>query len=304
MAQPQPPRPVPMETVPAPEKMLIFCDDDFPLAATWFAPAGTPQAVVVLAPEMGVARRVYFAFCRYLASKGMVGLVFDYRGSGDSVAPTGKEDLVTFENWGRVDIDAMIRAATSRHAGVPIFAIGHGCGGQLLGLAPAIQRVAGVVLISAGLPHSSHFAWPRSMAMWLLWHLQVPLFARGAAHELARRAGLEQFNAPVGVLRQWARWARKRDYLFHRKFKQYTGRYSSLPVHFLVLSFSDDLQTPPQAVDALEERYSAAQIERRQINVERLGLGIGSMGHTGFFRSKSRDALWFMVLDWMTRQRA
>ena len=300
---PQPKRQAPMEVVPAPEQMLIICDDDFPLAATLFAPVGSPQAVVVLAPEMGVPRRVYFAFCQYLASKGMVGLVFDYRGCGDSLAPAGKEDLVTFENWGRVDIDAMIRAATSRHAGVPIFAIGHGCGGQLLGLAPAIQRVGGVVLVSAGLPHSSRHAWPRSMRQWLLWHLLVPLFARGPGHELAYRAGLDQFNAPVGVLRQWARWACETDYLFHRKFKQYTGRYSSLPVHFLVLGFSDDLQAPPLAVDALEARYTAAQIERRQIDVQRLGLGIGSVGHTGFFRSKSRDALWFMVLDWMTRQR-
>ena len=293
-----------MKAAPTPEQLLIICDDEFPLAATSFVPVEEPKAVVVVAPAMGVSRRFYFTFCEYLASKNVVGLVFDYRGSGDSVPPAGMEDLITFENWGRVDIDALIRAASSRHPGVPIYVVGHSCGGQLVCLAPASTQLRGVVLVAATLPHSSRYPWPRKLGLWWLWHLKIPLLARGRGHEIAQVAGLAQFGAPGRVLRQWAQWARKRAYLFHPKFKLDTQRYANLPLPLLVLGFSDDPLAPVAAIDALVKRFEAAQVERRQIKVERLSLGFESLGHLGFFRSKSRDALWFMVLEWMTHPRA
>lgn len=292
-----------MKATPAPEQLLVICDDEFPLAATSFAPVEAPQAVVVIAPALGVPRRVYFAFCEYLASKGVVAVVFDYRGSGDSVPPAGMEDSVNFATWGRIDIDAMIRAAASLHPGVPIYLVGHSCGGQLVGLARASETLRGVVLVAATLPHISRYPWPRKFSLWVLWYLKIPLFARGPGHEIAQRAGLAQLGAPVRVLRQWAQWARKRDYLFHAKFRLETSRYAKLPLPVLVLGFSDDHQATAPAIDALVQRFESAQVDRRHIDVERLGLGIGSLGHLGFFRSKSRDALWFMVLEWMTHQR-
>lgn len=291
------------EAPPAPEQILVYCADDYPIAGTWFAPGGEPQAVVVIASALGVARRLYTAFCQYLASQGVAAVCFDYRGIGDSAPPQGQEEAIDFESWGRLDIDAVIRAAVSRHPGVPTYLIGHSCGGQLFPLAPSSKQLAGAVLVGATLPHRSRYPWPRKLKLWWLWRVLIPLFARGEPQALPKLKVLAHLGAPNAVLRQWARWCRKREYVFHRSFGLQTAGYASLEIPMLVLGFSDDLQAPPSAIDALAERFDSATIDRRQVSVRRLGLNIGSVGHTGFFRSKMRDALWFMVVDWMQRHR-
>ena len=116
---------------PALEQLLVYCADQYPLASSWFSPVGAPSAVVLMASALGVPRRLYFAYCEYLASQGLAAAAFDYRGIGDSLPPPGLETTIDFASWGRLDIDAMIRAAVSRHPGVAVYLVGHSCGGQL-----------------------------------------------------------------------------------------------------------------------------------------------------------------------------
>ena len=284
-----------------PAQLTLTCDDEFGLEATCFETAGAPRAIAVVAPALGVSRRIYGRFAEFMSAQGVATLIFDYRGVGESLPRVGQESLIDMERWGRLDIDAAIRSAAALHPGVPIFLIGHSCGGQLLGLAPSCKLLAGAVLISATQPHPSRYPRPDRYALSLLWRVLIPLFKRGAGHIPTSVLGMPGAIAPKAVFRQWASWCRSRDYLFDPRFKLDLTHYAEMTAPVLSILISDDEMAPAEAILPLLAHFTSAHVERRIVDT--LHVGFGSIGHMGFFRSKTRDALWFPVLSWMLRQR-
>lgn len=284
-----------------PAQLTITCDDDFGLEATCFEAAGTPRAIAVVAPGLGVPRRYYGRFAEFMAIQGVATLLFDYRGVAESRPQPGQEALIDMARWGRQDIDAAIRSAAALYPGTPIFLIGHSCGGQLFGLAPSCEQLAGAILISATLPHTSRYPRPDRYALALLWRVVIPLFKRGAGQTPTSVPGMSGAIAPKAVFRQWASWCRSRDYLFDARFGLDTTHYAAMTAPVLSISISDDELAPQEAIQPLLDRFSSAHVERRVVDT--LHVGFGSIGHMGFFRTKTRDALWFPVLNWMLRHR-
>lgn len=284
-----------------PAALALTCDDGFKLEATCFEAAGTPRAIIVVASAMGVSRRYYGRFGEFMAAQGVACLTFDYRGVGESLPAEGQETLIDLEAWGRQDIDAAIRGAAALYPGTPIFLLGHSCGGQLFGLAPSCKQLAGAVLVAASAPHPSRYPRPDRWALRFFWRVLAPLYTRGKKHELTSMPGMHGALAPKAVFKQWARWCLKSDYLFDKKFGIDTSAYSMLAIPMMSIAISDDEQAPQDAILALLNHFPAATIERRVVDV--LHMGFGSIGHMGFFRTKTRDALWFPVLNWMMRHR-
>jgi predicted alpha/beta hydrolase len=285
-----------------PAPLTLTCDDDFCLDATCFEAAGTPRAIVVVAGALGVHRRFYARFAEFMAAQGVAALTFDYRGLGGSVPGEGQAELIDMAAWGAMDIDAAIRSAAALYPGAPIFLIGHSCGGQLVALAPSTKQLAGVILVSATLPHRSRYPRPDRYMLWLMWRVLLPLATLGKGHVATGVPGMSGATAPRAVWRQWARWCRSRDYLFDPRFELNTTPASTMTAPLLSIAITDDDRAPPEAITPLLERFTASHVERRVVDARQVGFG--SIGHLGFFRSKMRDALWFPVLSWMLRQRA
>jgi predicted alpha/beta hydrolase len=65
---------------------------------------------------------------------------------------------------------------------------------------------------------------------------------------------------------------------------------------------SDDPWARPHAIQALTRYFRRARVEHRQITPRDVGLR--AIGHMGFFRRQSRDALWPCVSDWLSAQLA
>jgi predicted alpha/beta hydrolase len=53
-------------------------------------------------------------------------------------------------------------------------------------------------------------------------------------------------------------------------------------------------------VEALARLYPNARWETRRIAPREVG--VGSIGHFGFFRERFRDSLWREAADWLERQ--
>lgn len=284
-----------------PAPLALTCDDQFRLEATCFEAAGTPRAIAVVAGALGVPRRHYARFGEFLSAQGIACLTFDYRGAGESVPAEGQDELIDMVNWGQLDIDAAIRSAATLYPGTPIFLVGHSCGAQLMGLAASSKQLAGAIFVAPSMPHASRYPRPDRYGFSMLWRFVVPMLSRGPGHELMSSPGMHGALAPKAVYRQWASWCRSKDYLFDERFKLNTAHFAQLELPILSIGISDDEMAPQTTILPLLERYPKAQIERRIVDVQHMGYG--SVGHMGFFRSKTRDALWFPVLAWMMRHR-
>ena len=141
------------------------------LAATLFEPARPNGSALLLNGGTGIPRQFYGAFARHLAERGFVVLTYDYRGIGQSEAPSS----ATMEQWGSVDQASMIDHLVRLRPGASLGLIGHSLGGQILGLADNIGRVRAAVLVCSQSGHWRH--WPRGrrrLRMLALWWLLIP----------------------------------------------------------------------------------------------------------------------------------
>lgn len=287
-------------TTLGPVQITITCEDGFRLEATCHEAAGTPRAVLIIAGALGMPARMYARLGEFMSAYGVATVAFDYRGCGLSKPAAGQESLISLDRWGTQDIDAALREAAVLYPGVPTFLMGHGLGAALLGLAPSCTNLVAALLLSPEMPHSSRYDWPDSLLHWLNWRLWLPLTTRGAGHTLTGVPASDG-EVPRAVLRQWARWARSKEFLFDPRFGLDTSRFGELRIPMLSVTISDDEQVPPEVAEPLLDRYFNAKVERRRADAYRLG--IGSIGHAGFFRSKCRDAMWYPVLEWILRHR-
>jgi predicted alpha/beta hydrolase len=279
-------------------ELRIRCADGFELPATLFAPVA-PRAVLVVAAAMGVPRRFYAKFAADLAARGVAALTFDYRGIGEAAAGLRDPRGTTFQDWGRLDLHAVLEHVFARFNGLPVFQLGHSAGAQLPGMTPQAERLAGLVFVAGPRPHVSQDRGSYRIFSTLWWYLILPLGSLFAWFP-ARKLGFSSVDIPSGVTREWGRWARAPRYFFTPGFRIDTSRYARLRLPILAFSFSDDLYTPPASAEALLSEYPSAAVKRRAVRPA--DLGVRAIGHLGFFREALRDSLWRETADWILSQ--
>jgi hypothetical protein len=91
-----------LAAAPSAEPVRIPATDGFPIPATLFTPAGeAPERVVLVAPATGVRRRLYDAFARSLAARGMGVVTWDWRGTGESRPERMRGFQASMSDWAR-----------------------------------------------------------------------------------------------------------------------------------------------------------------------------------------------------------
>jgi predicted alpha/beta hydrolase len=276
------------------QSITLACADGYPLAATLY-PAEQARAVVVIAGALGVPRRFYAAYAGYLAQQGFVVLTFDYRGSGESSKGPVRGRDMRMQDWGQLDIDAALAWSRQHFAHLRLFLLGHSAGAQLAGLAAGSESLAGMILVAGSAPHLRHYPardWPKLM---LTWYVLGPVLSWQRDVFPAKQVGLGSTQVASGVVRQWARWARSRDYLFDSAHGMDTSGYARLTLPVLSYCFTDDSYAPPPATEALLAHYPCAQVDRRLVPKPPQG----TLGHFGFFREQVADRLWQESADWL-----
>lgn len=276
------------------------CADGVAIPATIHAPAA-PAAVLVVAAAMGVPRQYYRRFAAHLAGQGVAAVTFDYRGIGEAAAGLADPRGTSFQDWGRLDLHAVLEQVYARFPGLPVFLCGHSAGAQIVGLTPHAERLAGLVFVAGPRPHVSQDRGSYRIFSTLWWYVLVPLGSLRAWFP-ARRLGFSSVDVPSGVTREWARWARAPRYLFTPEFGIDTSRYARLRQPLLAFSFADDRYTPPASAEALLSEYPGAQVTRRPVRPSEVGAR--AIGHLGFFRESLRDTLWRETAGWILEHAA
>jgi predicted alpha/beta hydrolase len=268
--------------------------DGYELAATLYVPSRPLRAAVVLNSATAVPRRIYRAFATYLAQRDFAVLTYDYRG----IAGSRPDSLVGFaarmRDWALLDATAALDHVRALWPDVPIAAVGHSLGGQAIGLLGNNSTISRALLVAAQAGYWGLFLQPESYRVFVLMNLGS-LVARVVGY-MPGWAGVGE-DLPKGVFLEWTRWVMSRRYFFDdptlpelENFPRYHGALRAIGI-------DDDPWATPPAIDLLLAGFTGTQPERHQISPR--ALGVGAIGHFGFFRPMHRDTLWREAADWL-----
>ena len=179
------------------EPLRFAARDGFSLAGDLYRPEGGARAVAIIASAMGVRRRLYAGFARFLAEAGIATLVFDYRGIGDSRAGSLRGFHARLSEWADLDLSAAVDELARRVPGMPLFWIGHSVGGQLMGLLPdaPIRRA---LFVGSQNGYWRNWDGPARWRMAALWHAVIPGMSAAVGYlPMSRIVGGE--DLPRGV---------------------------------------------------------------------------------------------------------
>jgi predicted alpha/beta hydrolase len=280
-------------------RVEIPTTDDYCLIGSLFQPRNDLRRVVIIAPAMGVGQTFYHYFARFLENRGFTVLTFDYRGIGASATGSARSSQADLYQWGRIDIASVISWIIKRRPEDRLLYVGHSVGTQLLGLTPAVQKIQGLVAVTA--PNGYWRLWSGSerLKLFLYWHIAFPLATSILGYFPAKRLGLG-LDLPGGIARDWTRWARTPGYVVDEQGQPILEHFQSLRGPVLAYSFTDDARAISRSVTELLSCFSSASVEHHQIDPAKLGLA--AIGHMGYFRDSEtlRTTLWTETSDWLS----
>ncbi|MGZ6139957.1 MAG: alpha/beta hydrolase family protein [Myxococcaceae bacterium] len=276
-----------------PIEFVFEADDGRPLGGTALEPARV-QGAVVIASATGVPRRIYAGLARHLADAGLAVLTFDYRGIGDSRRGPLRRESGRMQDWGRLDLEGALAWMRQQHPCVPQLVLGHSAGGQLVGLAPSARHLSGAALVGSQLGWAGHWPWPWRGLMWAAWHALIPGITSVAGFPPMRALGQGE-DLAAGVAREWARWGRRRHYLFDDLGAEARAAYAALRFPVRALHIADDLYAPRSGVEALVAFYGGAR-EVHTVRPEEVGER--RIGHFGWVRPPCERGIWAPIRDW------
>ena len=179
------------------------------------------------------------------------------------------------------------------YPGNELIYVGHGIGGELIGLAPASQYINRLVLVSSSL--SCGRWWPLHGR--LKFSLMKPI-ARAASAVFGyfpgKKLGLKG-NLPKGVVNEWTSWCRNPNGLFDL-FPQ--NNYRKLQVPLLAFSFANEWLTPEKGVKELLTYFSGSTVTWHHVHPAQLGLKERSYC---FFEPILKPTMWKTLIDWLDR---
>ena len=283
--------------------LRLRCDDGVEIAAHWYEPgpqAGAARAVAVIGAATGVPQGFYRAFASWLAQRGYAVLTFDYRGMGASRRGPIEAETATMRDWAQQDMSAALAAATRRRrtaSGVrlALLWVDHSFGGHGIGLARGIGEVDAVLTVAAQL--GDWRLWP-GVHRWITacyFHLMMPAIAHLFGHAPAWALGGSAMPLPKQVALEWARWGRRRDYLWGDPALRGELTLERFAGTAHLWNVSDDLSyAPPAAVDGLAAKFVNSKVQRHTLTPASVGLR--RIGHFGAFRRDSGARIWPRLL--------
>ena len=275
--------------------ITIVARDGFPLAATLFNPP-KPAAFLTIASALGVTRKHYVRFARYISKFAIATVTFDYRGIGDSGPAWRKDAKGGLTALGQCDLDAVLywtQALTCNQ--LPLFFIGHSLGTVAFGLAPGNRLTSRAISVASGNHYSGLQPFPYNIARSLFWSTIVPRLTRMHGYFPGRLVGLKLGNLPTSIAIDLAQLCKSRDFV-HRSVDKIAETFPEYQGNIWALSFTDDKFISRQAVDELHAKFSTAVLKRSHLSPGDLGLS--SIGHFGAFRAGS-EHLWNMMAKWL-----
>jgi predicted alpha/beta hydrolase len=279
------------------EVLDVVARDGIHLSATWFMAESPHEKVVLINSATGVRQQYYSDFAKWLSREGFHVYTFDYRGIGNSRPEKLEDALYDMHDWS-VDVDAMIGYITHIHPGAQIIIIGHSVGGQLIGMSNLSKQADAFIMIGSQTPYWKNYkGFGIKLKLLMFWYLAIPIATKVFGYFPASRLKLFE-DLPADVARQWARWAKNKNYIFD-ELPSEKKSFDTLQQPALMISFSDDVLAPYDAVLDLKRFYKSLKTEHWHLTPE--DVLKKKVGHFGFFRKDMEAVIWRETVRWIDK---
>ena len=273
-------------------KFFIKTALGYEISISEFKPNAVCKAAIFIASATGVKQALYYKFAQFLSEQGFVVYTFDYGGIGDSL----NKPLALFQTsaslWAENDAQALVQFINNKHHDLPLFAIGHSIGGQLLGLIPSNHLFDGVLLVATQTGYWRMWKGTAQVKMAFLWYFIAPLALKIYDYFPGKILGSCE-NLPKGMAMQWRKWCMSKNYLFD-DIDNAKQSFKRINCPIVCYSAADDWFAPENVVNWLSQRYENANLKR--VHLKAKDFNLKSIGHFGFFRS-DKQVLWQLYLD-------
>jgi len=272
--------------------------DGYPLGAhVWYPEELPAKGIVLVHPATAVPERLYFAFAKYIAERGLIAVTYSYRGIDGSRPSSLRGFRARMRDWADLDVEGVTRWACTHYPSLPLYAVGHSFGGQAIGLCESsnLLRAAVQVASHAGAMRVVKNRRERTRVT-LLMHWLAPPLARLVGYMPGSHLGIGE-DLPKDVLLEWSGWTRLPNYFFDDPTLDADARFARVRTPILSLGVDDDLWATPMGLDILVSRFRHANVTRREISASLSDTG--SIGHMGYFRQRSGAFAWPETIDWL-----
>ncbi|OWJ90211.1 hypothetical protein B6S59_28660 [Pseudomonas sp. A46] len=245
--------------------------------------------LVVICGGLGINSLFYQPFARWLSQRGCCVVTFDHRGLGLNAVPRSKMRAIDLDTWFSQDLSTIFYWLRLKYPGLPLGCIGHSFGGATLGVAPAIDLVDRIVLVSAQSGYVGNFGVRVKLLLFMYIYVLIPILVPiyGCFPAKKIRAGE---NIPASIIRRWRKWVRVPGYLQsdlelnregYRKFKGIISAFV----------FSDDIMAPMNTVAEVVDYYSQATHSSFQ-TISPEDAGMSEIGHFKMFSHAAAETIW------------
>lgn len=286
---------------PVPQAFHTAAADGTDLHGTlWIGAGEGDKPVVTVHCATAVHSRYYSRFAGWLAAQGYDVLTYDYRGIGGSRPASLRRFTADWLDWGWLDADAVLRFAETRFPGRAYYTVGHSIGGVAAVLAPASERLAGIVTVGSQFAYWRDYQRDGRLAMLLRWHLVMPLLTEALGYFPGKRLGWLE-DVPKGVVRNWSRMgpgfaaslARGRHGVSRVTAEAVERHFAAVTAPLLAMSCTDD----PFATAAATDRFLALtpNAPKTHLRLDPAKVGVAEIGHFAFFHNRFQETLWPLV---------
>ncbi|MDD5151971.1 MAG: alpha/beta hydrolase [Flavobacterium sp.] len=255
--------------------------------------AGSNSPVLIIASATGVKQGFYKNFSNFISVNGITVVTFDYAGIGFSLKQPIKLQTNNASDWGRNDLESVIKYVKENYQTSKITILGHSIGGQLIGLAKSSLQVQKLILVAAQSGYWKLWKGNDRIKIWLNWYILFPTLNNIFGYIPSKRiSGME--NLPKNVAKQWIGWGKKPNYLFDEVLEQ-DLYFKYISAKTVAISIENDFYAPKEAVDWLTEKYQNTDVKRLHLKPNEYNTK--DIGHFGIFRSTFENNLWKLLFD-------
>lgn len=273
--------------------MQVISKDNYTVPVISSHPDGEANAIVLIIPAMGVRASFYRGFAKSLASEGILAIVMELRGHGESSQRAG-----WFTDYGYKehvdDISAILAVIKVNHPEKLIHLVGHSLGGHfsvlMAGLKP--ESFESLIMVASGTPwHGAYLDKMAKKTKKLKWIVPLLLMMFGAFP--GDKIGFAGREART-LIRDWLNLVNDNRFKIKGLPHDIESIVEGYEGRLLCLSFEDDDLAPLRASELMIAKMPKVRADYRLLSDSDIN---GKATHFGWARTPQVVAK--IIKDWI-----